>query len=885
MVSARERSVSDTDKSRHRGPWFTTHVCFAAPLPPVRMRTLLTGVGFSSARKWHIMLRALLGCCVSSCLIVAAATITIAAEPEPIWRAAAGSVVITPSEPMYLAGFGNRIVPAEGTALDLKAKCLAIEERASRAKLVVLTLDLIDVPIQLRNALEKHVTTKHALPPASLLLNCSHTHCGPELRYDEKYLAELAPERAAMCRRYNAQLPEKLATLVDDCLNRLEPADLAYGHARCGFAMNRRLKNSVPGEEPYLNRPNPEGVVDHAVPVLRVRRATASATKPASVASNSPTDAQPLAVLFGYACHNTTLALKQFHPDYAGYAQQAVEAAHPGTVALFLMGCGGDQNGYPRMKLAYSEQHGKSLAIAVEAALEATLRPIRGPLRMAYGTVPLDFQPVPSKEVLRARLQSTTAYQGAAGAFLKDWDRRRLAELERGTLITSYPFPGHVVRWGDDLLLVALAGETVVDYSLRVKRDFAGPAAVWVAGYSNDVFAYVPSRRVLLEGGYEADRSMIYMTNPVMPGPFEPSLEERIFGKLRALYLSTLSQVEPGAIAPVPAGDRLPGTTIGTTTKFLTPRPTDAAVRDWPGAVSQLKTEQVLDGWIGLFDGASTFGFQDAKLLSHNGKTVLVGGRSTTAFSGFALQVVAANEGTLSLGETTYRLAPGPNAIVHRGPAVAVALGEQTAVETLFLKPLDRKALFNGKDLTDWDLRAFGRTKSTAPASWTIENGAIRARGGPGALEYAPRSAEALFGDFLVQCLVTTRAPETNGGLFLRNEPGKTMMGYEVQLHHRWYDQTKGEHGYTTGGIDDRQQARKAVARDGERTLVTAVLHGPHIATWVNGYQVCDWTDTRPLHPNPRNGRRVEPGTLQLQAHDPQTDLEFHNVWVQPMTP
>jgi hypothetical protein len=68
------------------------------------------------------------------------------------------------------------------------------------------------------------------------------------------------------------------------------------------------------------------------------------------------------------------------------------------------------------------------------------------------------------------------------------------------------------------------------------------------------------------------------------------------------------------------------------------------------------------------------------------------------------------------------------------------------------------------------------------------------------------------------------------------------------------------------------------VARDGEPFRLTAVLSGPHIAIWINGYQTADWTDTRATDDNPRRGLRVAAGTLQLQAHDPETDLEFHRV-------
>lgn len=460
-------------------------------------------------------------------LILASPAFTSAADPagtapHPEWKVGVARIKITPDEPMHLAGFGNRVVPAEGTSLDLEAKALAIEEadstKPTQTKLVIVTLDLLSVPIEMRTELERYVRETHKLPRESLLLNCSHTHCGPELVSTEAELATLSPDRAAMCRRYNRALGDKLVKLVDGALAAAAPAKLSYGHARCGFAMNRRLPAEPGDPEKYLNRPNPEGVVDHDVPVLKIERP----------------DGTLAGVLFGYACHNTTLNFRKFHGDYAGHAQHFIEARHPGTVALFLMGCGGDQNGYPRFKPEDSEQHGRTLALAVEAALEAKQRPIRGPLRAAYDTVPLEFQQ-PRAEHLKARIATGAEYSKSSAPYLLDWDKRRLAGLEAGSLIKSYPFPAQAVRFGDDLLLVALAGETVVDYSLRLKRELAGASAVWVAGYSNDVFAYVPSKRVLLEGGYEAERAMAYGPTTVMPGPFAPSVEENVIGLVRKL--------------------------------------------------------------------------------------------------------------------------------------------------------------------------------------------------------------------------------------------------------------------------------------------------------------------------------------------------------------
>jgi hypothetical protein len=262
--------------------------------------------------------------------------------------------------------------------------------------------------------------------------------------------------------------------------------------------MNRRLLK----DGTYHNSPNPGGPVDHAVPVLVVK--------------NGAGEVQSL--LFGYACHNTTLGFFQFCGDYAGYAQEYLETDHPGVTALFLMGCGGDQNPYPRSKLELAQQHGRALANSVAAALQTPPRPLTGSLRSALRTVTLDFATPPSRDVLEQRKQTGNQYEKRHAEIL-------LAELDAtGTIRSEYDYPVQALRIGDDLLMVALAGEVVVDYSLRLKESLDAPI-VWVAGYSNDVFGYVPSLRVLREGGYEAGGAFTYTR---FPGPFAESVEERI---------------------------------------------------------------------------------------------------------------------------------------------------------------------------------------------------------------------------------------------------------------------------------------------------------------------------------------------------------------------
>jgi len=291
-----------------------------------------------------------------------------------------------------------------------------------------------------------------------------------------------------------------------------------------------------------------------------------------------------------------------------------------------------------------------------------------------------------------------------------------------------------------------------------------------------------------------------------------------------------------------------------------------------------LTPEQAAEGWLAIFDGKTAFGFVEATLAKINDRMALQGGRTTTEFADFELVCDVIQGGTIIAAGESVEVKPGAVKINSRGRRGPIELKAGAAVSSMILKPLELTSTLDRGSLRGWDRRENATLPEGKRAKWTIENGVVRAQGGPGALEYAPRSGRNLFGDFVVQLVARSRLKDTNGGFFFRNEPGKTMMGYEAQLHNRWYGE--GEHGYTTGGIDDRQQARAPVAVDFEPFRMTVIAHGPHLATWVNGHQTNDWTDTRSPATNPREGLRLEPGTIQLQAHDPETDLEFHGVWI-----
>jgi hypothetical protein len=382
------------------------------------------------------------------------------------------------------------------------AKALVVEDPRGE-RVVIVTTDLIgdEFGRELPDSVGARVFRRTGIKREQIILNASHTHCGPVVRVSDgaRVTYGLDARQQDDVNDYCQVLEDKLVQLVVEASERLRPAQLSYGEGKTTFAMNRR------------KRYNPDGPVDHTVPVLRIR----------------DEKDQLLAVLFGYACHTATLGgdFYEYNGDYAGFAQIAFERTRPGSAAMFLAGCGADINPNPRGNLELAEKHGKSLAGAVEQVLNGEMHPVAGPLSVAFDRVHLPFVDPPNQAALEKRLGEGSVYD------------QRLAEVllariaSNGGLETFYPCPVQVVKFGDDLALIALGGEVVVDYALRFRREFSGQR-IWVAGYCNEVFAYVPSERVLSEGGYEAEGAMRYFG---WHGPFKPGVEDRVVDLVKKL--------------------------------------------------------------------------------------------------------------------------------------------------------------------------------------------------------------------------------------------------------------------------------------------------------------------------------------------------------------
>lgn len=417
------------------------------------------------------------------------------------WHVGVATTVITPEESLWLAGYAARDGPANGGESDLHAKAIAITD-ADGETVVLLSVEVISIAPALREALERRCRERYDLGPEAVSFTATHTHSGPIIQEFRGRMYDIGDDGIEAALRYRNRLEDELIDVVGAALDDRQPAMLEYGRARCGFGMNRRL----PVEDGIAHTQNPEGSVDHDVPVLAAE-----------------SDGSLRAVVFGYACHATTLMSDRYCGDWPGFAMMELEERYPDATALFLTGCAGDQNPYPRRSLEFAKHHGRSMANAVQAALDGPRRPLSGPLRLAYEEISLSFEGYDRTE-LEELLDSDDPY-----------DRRHATLLletleETGELATEYSYPIRAVGFGTDLTLLALTGEVLVDYALQLKDALDGP--VWVAGYTNDSFTYVPTKQALLEGGYEGGdvtRLRRY------PGRIEPSVEEQVLSNARVL--------------------------------------------------------------------------------------------------------------------------------------------------------------------------------------------------------------------------------------------------------------------------------------------------------------------------------------------------------------
>jgi neutral ceramidase len=423
-----------------------------------------------------------IGCLVAAGLLCAVSSFAA-------WQAGVARVDITPSHPIWMGGYAARTHVSEGVRQHIFVKALALKDETG-AVTVLVTSDLLGFPGEVSAPIFSRVQQRFGLPRERVAVNSSHTHSAPVVGHMLSPAYPYGEAEIKVVRAFTTKLQDQTVEAIGDAIQNLSPAEVSFEQGFAGVAVNRRRV----GHRDY------PGPVEQDVPVLAIR---------------AP-DHTVRAIVFGYACHNTVLDDYQINGDWAGYAQARLEKDNPSAVAMFVQDCGADANPLPRHSVELAEHYGDTVAIAVDQVLNAKMRPVEGPITAAFVSVDLPFQKAPSREELESRIHGKNVLeQRHARLMLQILDRD-------GKLPDHHSYPIQVWKFGKDMTFIALGGEVVVDYSLRFKRKY-GFDNLWVAGYSNDVFAYIPSLRVLKEGGYEGGGAMIAYGQPA---PFTPAVEE-----------------------------------------------------------------------------------------------------------------------------------------------------------------------------------------------------------------------------------------------------------------------------------------------------------------------------------------------------------------------
>ncbi len=448
-----------------------------------------------------MMARSKTACCyqrLSVCLLLslqAFLSSTVSAQSPDQYSVGVAVVDITPDYPVRLNGFGNRREESEQVSQRIYARALAISH-TDQAPLVLVTLDSLGVRTSMVDEACRRLMKSHRLPRRNLSLTFSHSHCTPKVNgaCDNIFSTAIPTEHQKHIDRYTRELTDNITLAARKAIDSRSPAQLEWAVGKAAFAKNRRAAG---------------GPVDHDLPVLVVRDINTR---------------RPRAIYVSYACHCVTLSFNRISGDWAGHAAAMIERRFPDCVGLVSIGAGSDQNPVSRVSgdtgdnVAAAEQQGVEIATEVERLLSGRMKRISGAPKAVLKSIDLPLKELPGREQLVEQTRKgrpTDRYNATT----------QLARLDRGEkLISAIDYPVQTWSFGDSFCMTFLAGEVCVDYALRLKSEI-DRERFWLNAYSNDFGCYIPSERLLAEGGYGGGSEVPYFA---LPATLQAGLEKLI---------------------------------------------------------------------------------------------------------------------------------------------------------------------------------------------------------------------------------------------------------------------------------------------------------------------------------------------------------------------
>ena len=345
------------------------------------------------------------------------------------------------------------------------------------------------------DALAAALKQKHGLPRENVVLTFTHSHCTPKVNgaSDTIFSTPIPESHQKHIDRYTDELLLNLIKVASEAVTDRQPSKLEWSVGSVDFAVNRRT---------------PGGPVDHSLPVLFV----------------SSLEGDLRAIYTTYACHCVTLSYNKIHGDWAGAAQEAIEREHPGTLAMVSIGCGSDSNpdsGVTGANEAIVIEQGGAIAAEVKRLLSGKKRKIEGRPHAILKRIDLPLQELPTRTQLEKLSQ-----QASPVGYNAKWQLQLLEQ--NGMLQDHLDYPIQSIQFGSELAMVFLAGEVCVDYAVKL-RELLRRDRLWLHGYSNDFCAYIPSERLLREGGYGGGGEVVYFALPAM---LQAGVEEKILNSV-----------------------------------------------------------------------------------------------------------------------------------------------------------------------------------------------------------------------------------------------------------------------------------------------------------------------------------------------------------------
>lgn len=434
-------------------------------------------------------------CIVLAGTVLGSLPVGVAIAGGSTYEVGVAKIDITPDYPIRLHGFGGRRTESEGITQRIWAKALAIGSDAEKP-VILFTVDNLGTRMAIVDEVAARLKEKAGIERQRIALTFTHSHTTPKTvgSADTIFSTPIPPDHQAHIDRYTAELIDALEKVALEALANRQPSTLEWSVGQVRFAKNRRTEG---------------GPVDHDLPMLVVK---------------NPSDESIRAIYVTYACHCVTLSDNKISGDWAGYAQEAIEHKHPGAIALVSIGCGSDSNpssGVTGSNVAAAAEQGGEIATEVDRLLSGNLKPVSGAIAATMQSIDLPLSQLPTREELEslAKQDSPPGYNA----------KFQLARLDRGEPLTSkIDYPIQTWTFGDSLSMVFLAGEVCVDYSHRLKRELDANR-LWLHGYSNDFCAYIPSERLVKEGGYGGGAETVYFA---LPATLKAGLEDKIIDEV-----------------------------------------------------------------------------------------------------------------------------------------------------------------------------------------------------------------------------------------------------------------------------------------------------------------------------------------------------------------